>query len=332
MKKILIAEDNIAHLLILKKTLTLNGYEVLTSRNGKEAMEILRHTPVDFVLTDWMMPEMDGLELIRRIRDSVRPSPRIIVLTVFVSDDALWKAISTGADEVLTKPYDTKKIVAAIERLSDQREHSIVAPPTPSRAFRHGRPPFIAIAVAASTGGPDTLTRFFTALPALPDAAVFVVLHGPAWLLKTMVGNFQKHTEMTVRLAEDGLQTRAGEIYLAPGERHTTVEEESLVLRLNDDPPENFVKPAADPLFKSVAIAFGRYSIGVVMTGMGHDGTIGCGYISAAGGIVIVQDPLTAVIASMPKTVASLGLANEISTITAMPDVIKKYIKLLKNR
>jgi len=332
MKKILIADDNVSHLLILKKTLVLNGYEVITVRNGREALQMLKNNTVDFVLTDWMMPEMDGLELIRRIRDTVRPNPKIVVMTALVSDDAHWKAMTTGADDFLSKPYDTRSILQTLERLAVPKEHSIIVPTPPGRPFRAERPPYIAIGIAASTGGPDTLTRFFAALPALSDAAIFVVLHGPAWMLKTMVGHIQKRTTMTVRLAADGMETRAGEIYLAPGDRHTVVEDDTLLLRLNDDPPENYVKPAADPLFRSIAIAFGKYSIGIVMTGMGHDGTVGCGYISAGGGIIIVQDPLTAVISSMPQTVASLGLANEIATIAAMPDVIKKYVTLLKKR
>jgi two-component system chemotaxis response regulator CheB len=200
-----------------------------------------------------------------------------------------------------------------------------VSPP-PESAGKRLRPPFIGIAVAASTGGPDTLLRFFAVLPFLPDAAVFVVLHGPAWMLRTMVPQIQKRTTMTVRLGEDGLGTKAGEIYLAPGDRHMVVEEESLILRITDDPPENYVKPAADPLFRSVARAFGESSIGIVMTGMGHDGSAGCSSIAAHGGLIIVQDPLTAVIDSMPKAVVSLGIAHEVAAIPAMPGAIDRCI------
>jgi two-component system chemotaxis response regulator CheB len=332
MKKILIAEDNISHLIILKKLLVLEGYEVLTARNGREALETLGSHPVDCVLTDWMMPEMDGIELIRRIRESVRPNPMIVMVTALVSDDVRWRAISSGADDYISKPYDRYTIVATLERLAVRKNQSITVSRTPERIVKQERPPFIGIAVAASTGGPDTLLRFFSGLPVLSGAAIYVVLHGPAWMLKTMVGHIQKKTSMTVRLAEDGMKTRAGEIYLAPGDLHTVVENDTLILRLNDDPPENYVRPAADPLFRSVAIAFGAQSIGIIMTGMGHDGTVGCGYISAGGGVVIVQDPSTAVIASMPQTVVSLGLANEIATIAQIPGIVEKHVLSLRRR
>ena len=325
MKKILIADDNISHLLILKKTLTQHGYEVLTARNGREALEKLEHETVDCVLTDWMMPEMDGIELIRRIKEGAGSAPVTMVVSALVSDDARRKAIETGADEYFTKPYDTEAILGAIGRLTAAAEsRSNVRAPIPANSQE--RPPYIGIAVAASTGGPDTLLRFFSVLPVLSDAALFVVLHGPAWMLKTMVGQIQKKTSMTVRLAEEGMKTRAGEIYLAPGDRHMTVCSQALTLALTDDPPINYVKPAADPLFRSVAIAFGKYSMGIVMTGMGHDGAVGCGYIAAAGGVVIVQDPLTALIDSMPQSVVSLGLAGEIAAIAEMPAVILRRL------
>ncbi len=326
MKTILIADDNVTHLLLLKKMLMQHGYDVLTVCNGREALETVRRQPVDCVITDWMMPEMDGIELIRQIREYVRLSPVIVLITALVSADACWKAMSSGADEYMSKPYDMNVIIRTLERLAAVSRRPSRIPQFPDRVFRRTRPPFVGIAVAASTGGPDTLMRFFAVLPFLTDAAVFVVLHGPAWMLKTMVAQIQKKTDMKVRLAADGMRTSAGEIYLAPGDVHMVVEEDTFLLHLTDDPPENFVKPAADPLFKSVAIAFGKSSIGIVMTGMGHDGSIGCGYISAGGGVVIVQDPQTAIIDSMPQSVVSLGLANETAAIAAMPNVIVRYV------
>lgn len=332
MKTILIAEDNISHLLILKKILVQHGYSVLSARNGVEALAILRQHAVDCVLTDWMMPEMNGLELIRHTRGTIRPGPAIIVITALVSEDACWKAISSGADDYLSKPYDSRAILQAVERVFFAKDHPSSVVPALGRQFRQERPAFVGIAVAASTGGPETLLNFFDVLPFLPTAAIFVVLHGPEWMLKTMIAHIQKKTTMTVRLAVDGMCTKAGEIYLAPGNRHMVVEEDTLKLRLNDDPPENFVKPAADPLFRSVAIAFGKYSIGIVMTGMGRDGSVGCGYISASGGTVIVQDPHTAIIDSMPQSVLSLGLANTVAAIVAMPSAIARALSSMNER
>jgi two-component system chemotaxis response regulator CheB len=105
------------------------------------------------------------------------------------------------------------------------------------------------------------------------------------------------------------------------------VDAQRAVIRLNDDPEENYVKPAADPLFRSLARAFGRRTIGVVATGMGRDGTIGAGYLAAAGGLVIAQDPATAILPSMPQSVIDLRIAKIISPLDSLGGVVSGNIK-----
>ncbi len=99
-----------------------------------------------------------------------------------------------------------------------------------------------------------------------------------------------------------------------------------LKIHLLDSPPINFVKPSADPMFKSIAEVFGSKSIGVVLTGMGSDGSIGCGYIFAEGGKIVVEDPSTAILHSMPKTVVNLKLADVVVPIEKMATEIIKLI------
>jgi two-component system chemotaxis response regulator CheB len=147
-------------------------------------------------------------------------------------------------------------------------------------------------------------------------AAFFAVLHGPAWMFETFVMHQKRKMKMPIRLAEEGLVASAGVVYLAPGDRHLSVDPRSRELRLTTDPPENYVRPSADPLFRSIARAFGRHSIAVVLTGMGRDGSIGAEHIAAAGGVVIAQDPATCVAPSMPQTVLNMGVATE----TVHPD------------
>ncbi|MGE5499326.1 MAG: chemotaxis protein CheB, partial [Syntrophothermus sp.] len=119
---------------------------------------------------------------------------------------------------------------------------------------------------------------------------------------------------------------KKGEIYLAPGDMHMLINPEKLEIELSDGPPENFVKPSADPLFRSAAKVFGNRLIGVVFTGMGHDGSIGAGYINAAGGVVIAQDPSTAIANSMPQTLVDLRLAKHIAPVSEIPEIIHSYL------
>jgi two-component system chemotaxis response regulator CheB len=186
--------------------------------------------------------------------------------------------------------------------------------------------PFACVVVAASTGGPSALSALLASLPVLQDAAVLVVLHGPAWLLETLVTRLGKEARMKARLAEDGIAVGPGEIFVARGDRHLVVEPVTFALRLLDQDPENFVRPAADPLLRSAARAFGPRCIAVVLTGMGRDGASGCARVIAEGGVVLAQDPSTASAKSMPQTVIDLGLATAVAGLEELPSLILEHV------
>ena len=86
----------------------------------------------------------------------------------------------------------------------------------------------------------------------------------------------------------------------------------SVRVQLNQDPPENSCRPAADVLFRSVARTFSSNTLAVVLTGMGRDGYRGCEAIRAAGGQVLAQDEATSVVWGMPGFVARAGLAERV--------------------
>jgi two-component system chemotaxis response regulator CheB len=323
--KILIAEDDLVSRTLLEKILFKAGHEVVSARNGAEAWELFKKSPFDVLLTDWMMPEMDGIELAQRVRRSGLPAPLIIVITALALKEARVRALDSGADDYLAKPYDPEEVLSLMDSgLRRLRQGGGAATP---RATEFRLPDMIAVGVAASTGGPPTLLKLFSGIEATADAAFFVVLHGPVWLFETFLPRLQAQTAMKVRLGEGGLPVRPGEVYLAPGGRHMGVDAQRAVIRLNDDPEENYVKPAADPLFRSLARAFGRRTIGVVATGMGRDGTIGAGYLAAAGGLVIAQDPATAILPSMPQSVIDLRIAKIISPLDSLGGVVSGNIK-----
>lgn len=323
--KILIAEDDLVSRVLLEKILCKAGHEVLSARNGAEAWKLLKEISFDALLTDWMMPEMDGIELVHKVRAFRRPAPLIMIITALALAEGRARALDSGADDYLLKPYDPGEILARLD--SGIRRLRQGGDATDHRTAGLKLPAMIGVGIAASTGGPPTLLKLFAGIEATEDAAFFIVLHGPAWLFETFLPRLQAQTSMKVRIGEDGMPVRRGEVYLAPGDRHMVIETQKPVIRLNDDPEENFVRPAADPLFRSLARVFGRRTIGVVVTGMGHDGTIGSGYLAAAGGLVIAQDPATAILSSMPQSVINLRIAKTVSHLDSLGSVVSCNVK-----
>jgi two-component system chemotaxis response regulator CheB len=174
-------------------------------------------------------------------------------------------------------------------------------------------PPFLAVVLAASTGGPETVEDVILNLPpaATEDVCFFLALHGPAWMLSTYATHLRARTGWDVRLAEDGEAFQPGRLYIAPGDRHLEVAGPTPRARLTQDPPENFVRPSADPLLRTVARVFGPHAIVAVLTGVGCDGTMGAAHIAAACGTILVQSPETSVVAQMPAAVLRAGLSRQ---------------------
>ena len=160
------------------------------------------------------------------------------------------------------------------------------------------------IVIGTSAGGMPALVRLVAQLPATLPAAVLVVQHFAAEANgQQLVDRLARHTQLRCRLPGNGDIIEAGTLYLAPPDHHLLVKDGSIGhLLVTKGPRENHYRPAADALFRSAAVAFGARVIGLVLTGMLHDGTAGLEFIKRCGGITIVQDPHEAEYPSMPET------------------------------
>jgi two-component system, chemotaxis family, protein-glutamate methylesterase/glutaminase len=324
-RKILVAEDEQASAELLKMILEKAGYSVDVASNGKKAYSAIKDNKYDALLTDWMMPQMDGIELIRKIRENIPNPPAIIVITALSSHDARKHALASGADDFLAKPYKPNDILERVKALLSRIEQRLPTFVPLSPIIADENPPFTAICIAASSGGPQTLVKVINSFPVLENSAVFIVQHGPSWALEDMAGQWNRISKMEVTLGSNGKKVVPGTIYLAPGNSHMIIEAGSLYIKLIDGLPENFVKPAADPLFRSVARCFGRYSISVVLSGMGCDGSLGSLHISAASGVVIAQDPKTALVKFMPMSVIKTVPGAFTIPLQKIPEAIINY-------
>ncbi|MGY3089416.1 two-component system chemotaxis response regulator CheB [Hymenobacter sp. UYAg731] len=164
--------------------------------------------------------------------------------------------------------------------------------------------PAYLVVVGTSAGGMPALVEFVAQLPATLPAAVLVVQHfAPDADGQHLVDRLARHTALPCRLPTDGEVLAAGTLYLAPPDRHLLAKDGSVPhLLVTKGPRENHYRPAADALFRSAAVAYGARTVGVVLTGMLHDGTAGLEFIKRCGGIAIVQDPGEAEFPSMPES------------------------------
>lgn len=325
MYNILLVEDNHSVRYGIRRYLIKRGYLVSDASNGAEGLELAKKNNYDLIIVDWLMPIMDGIELIGKIRSEIKRQPIVFLLTAVNSSDARNKALFAGADEYLTKPIALDILLGRVE-IAISKGTSKTTKQIIKKTSTNDVKKFYCVGIAASTGGPGTLVEFFNRLGVVKNAVFLIVLHGPDWFLKSFVSSLQEITKMKVYLGKSGIEIHPGNIYIAPGDKHMVLKDHSSVLELIDTLPENFVKPSADPLFKSIASAFGNKSFGMIFTGMGKDGAYGAGYINAAGGKVIVQDPKTAVLPSMPEAVIEINMADEIAPLAKMSKELKKYL------
>jgi sigma-B regulation protein RsbU (phosphoserine phosphatase) len=113
--KILIAEDDEISKKMLQTILIREGHAVVAVEDGVEALEAIQKSLPDMLVTDWMMPQLDGLELCRRVRALHLPSyVYIILLTALTEKEKITEGLNAGADDYVTKPYDRTELLARV--------------------------------------------------------------------------------------------------------------------------------------------------------------------------------------------------------------------------
>ncbi len=325
---ILVVDDYITNVSILRVTLTKIGHTVFTARDGIEATTTLKSERIDAVLTDWMMPNLDGLGLIRWIRNTVHPAPMLIITSALGSPEAQAQALDAGADVYLVKPISPVQIDSILKDIEQRRAAHIQQKSAPSvvHAVQSG-PEFFGIGLVAGTGGAASVKTIFSTIGSLKHAAWFIVLHGPGWAAEALAEQMRTYTSAAVVIPKDAERVEPNTVYIAPGDKHMLVASKTPVIQLTSTPPENFLRPSADPLFISIAGVFNKRSVCVMLGGTGSDGSIGCGHIKVAQGAVLVQEPTNAVSSQMPQHVITLGLATQVLPLASLAAGVTGYMR-----
>lgn len=185
------------------------------------------------------------------------------------------------------------------------------------------------IAIGSSTGGPQALFEMMKALAPGLNVPVVITQHMPPTFTAILAEHLRRQTGLSCAEAKDGERLLPGHVYVAPGDHHLLIENQGrdAIARIDQSAPENFCRPAVDPMFRSAAKAFGDKLLGVVLTGMGQDGTNGARDIIAKGGAIIAQDEASSVVWGMPGSIAKAGLCN---TILPLKEIGPKVHGLLK--
>ena len=181
------------------------------------------------------------------------------------------------------------------------------------------------IAIGSSTGGPQALLNLLAKLKGKVTQPILITQHMPPTFTSLLSEHIGRHTGTPCKEAEDGDAIENGHIYIAPGGQHMTVGGPigGRVIKLNSSPPENFCRPSVDVMMRSLVDVYDGHILGVILTGMGHDGLEGCKKLVAAGGTVVAQDEETSVVWGMPAAVSQAGICSAVLPLDDLPDFIQ---------
>jgi two-component system, chemotaxis family, protein-glutamate methylesterase/glutaminase len=329
---------------------------VASCPNGKVAVNEAARIKPEVVVLDIEMPEMDGLTALPKLIAAV-PGLKVIMASTLTlrNADVSMRAMAAGAADYIPKPSSTAEMTGAdiykrelIEKVKAlgaafrQATGGRGEGPTPALARKLApvvRAPIAlrqltprrrqVLAIGSSTGGPQALFGLFAELKGKLDVPVLITQHMPKTFTTILAEHLRRIVGGNCDEAKDGEALKNGHIYIAPGDQHMTVVQQGAqrLIRLNQDPPENFCRPAVDPMFRSLAAVFGQSALAVVLTGMGADGLKGGKVLAATDGALIAQDEASSVVWGMPGAVATAGVCN---AVVPLKDIGATILRLLQ--
>lgn len=317
--------------------------------NGIKAIEFIESTPPDLVTLDIQMPDMDGLETLEAIQKiNAANSPENQIGVIMLSShtqkgaDITVKALEMGAFDFIPKPegkslqenikilcsqllvkirnYTSTHISSALKRQQVPKQKKLK--PTPPAIKDAGQ--IDAILIGVSTGGPKALAELLPPLCEKIDVPVYIVQHMPPTFTQSLAKSLNIKCRYTVLEGKHNDFVKDRHAYIAPGGRHMmlTSKQQKIRINVNDLPPEKGCRPSVNMLFRSGATVYGRNVIGVILTGMGADGTEGAAVLKKKGAVILAQDEESSVVWGMPGNALASGNVDKVYPLSEIPGAI----------
>ncbi len=343
--RVVVADDSALMRSIVSRSLEKAGVDVVGSAcNGDEALELCERERPDAMTLDLTMPGLDGLGVLRALRERPGAGIPVVVVSAFSAAHGARAvdALAEGAFDLVPKPAASEglegfievlgakvRLAAASHRLRGSRR-SMATPPRAAlapavEAPAPNRPvPAVttrAVIIAASTGGPRALSALVPKLPSPLGIGTLIVQHMPAGFTGSLASRLDCGAELQVREAAGGERLDPRTALIAPGGRHLRLLGGGHIT-VSDAPAVGGLRPRADLLIEDAARVYGPRLLLVVLTGMGNDGLRGAQEVHRRGGRVLVESEESCTVYGMPRAIVDHGLADGILPLDRIAEAI----------
>ena len=332
--------------------------------NGRFALQKIPKLDPDVMILDLEMPEMNGIEFLKERKKAGIEVP-VIILSSLAKRGAkiTMDALSLGASDFILKPSGSVsedihtvgehivKTVRAYGQKYHRRKAAVVnsdkdIPVSVSKKVltkeaisaksepavcvsRKRNAPINIVAIGISTGGPNALREVFSSIDPKLDVPILIVQHMPAGFTQEFANSLDRVSPLDVKEAAEGDLLINGRVLIAPGDFHIEIEKKSLasIIHISQTAHVNGHRPSAGVLFSSVAKTYGKNALGVIMTGMGKDGSKEIGSIYNAGGVTIGQDENSSIVYGMPRVAFNNGFIEHVVPLKNIASEIGRIVK-----
>lgn len=329
--RILIVDDSAVARAVIMRAIEQNGRFVVAGSvsNAAAALDFLRDMRVDGIVLDIEMPGVTGLAALPALI-AAGQGAKVLIVSSAASEGAAAtiEALALGAADTLVKPgagaFGARFSVAIVEKLARLLAVEIpVDMPVQARVadvVTGTGNSFDIVAIGASTGGIHALRLVLREVPAGFPLPILITQHLPDSFMPYFAAQVALLANRPCDVATDCMRIRPGRVIVAPGNAHVRVVStgDATAIRLSVEPSRSGCMPSVDPMFDSIAETYGARALGIVLSGMGRDGTDGARAMIERGSTVVVQDQASSVVWGMPGSIAAAGNASAVMSPVAI--------------